>query len=62
MKVQISTHHIYLSNISQHVSSKHVSSKYKWSVKFSTFIATIYLKGRVHHDITEILLKLALND
>jgi|JYMV01.1.fsa_nt_gi hypothetical protein len=57
MKVQILTHHIYLSNISQHV-----SSKYKWSVKFSTFIATIYLKGRVHHDITEILLKLALND
>ena len=41
MKVQIFTDHLYILTIF----SQHVDSNYKWSIKISTFIATIYLKG-----------------
>ena len=41
MKVQFLTDHLYiLTTFSQYVDSNH-----KWSIKISTFIATIYLKG-----------------
>ena len=41
MKVQIFTDHLYILT----TFSQHVDSNYKWSIKISTFIATIYLKG-----------------
>lgn len=36
---------VYVATTPKSILSQHVDSNYKWSVKISTFIATIYLKG-----------------